>query len=221
MSGSEPRVVAELGRPETPEEAAGRIAEGRRLRRSRQTTRNLIASLAVCLGIVAVLIALVPRGVPPQQPRIDYRQAAADAESTAGVPLLVPAVPSTWRANAAELRRSGGVASWYVGFVLPDNTFLAYSEGIRANPTWASNVLESAPAGGTAQVGGLAWRVYDQRERGDDAGNIRYALATAIGTTNLLVYGTAGPAEARRLATALAGSAARRGLSGTNRALGR
>ena len=96
--------------------------------------------------------------------------------------------------------------------------FLAYSEGIDANPTWRSNILESAPASGTTEVGGLPWRVYDQRERGDDAGNIRYALATTVGTTDLLVYGTADPAEARRLAGALAASAAQRGLSGTDQA---
>ena len=213
-------MVAEPGRPETPEEAADRIAENRRLRRSRQTTRNLVASLVVCLAIVAAVIALVPRGVPPQRAPVDYRQSAAEAEGTAGVPLLAPTLPSSWRANAAELRRAGGVASWYVGFVLPSNTYLAYSEGIRGNPTWVSNTLQSAPAGGTTTLGGLTWRVYDQRERGEDAGNVRYALATAIGTTNLLVYGTATPADARRLASALAADAARRGLDGSDGAPG-
>jgi hypothetical protein len=216
MTGPTPRVVAELGRPETPEEAAARTAENRRLHRSRQTTRNLIGSLVVCLGVVAVLIALVPRGVPVEQPAVDYRTAAGQAEDTAGLPLLAPTVPSTWRANSAELRRTGGVASWYVGFVLPGNTFLAYTEGIKANPTWLANTLESAPAGGTVRLGGLTWRVYDQRDRGDAAGNVAYALATTVGTTDLVVYGTAPAAQARTLAADLAAAATERGLTGAN-----
>jgi len=214
MSGPAPRVVAELGRPETPEEAAARTELNRRLRRSRQTTRNLIASLAVCLGIVALIVALVPRGGAVQQPQVDYRAAAAQAEDTAGLPLLAPAVPASWRANAAELRRAGGVSSWYVGFVVPGNAFLAYTEGIKANPTWLANALESAPAAGTVRLGGLSWRVYDQRSRGADAGNVAYGLATTLGTTDLVVYGTAPVAEAQRLATALAKAAAARGLHG-------
>jgi hypothetical protein len=216
MSGPAPRVVAELGRPETPEETAARTAENRRLRRSRQTTRNLVASLAVCLGIVAVIIALVPRGAPVEQPQVDYRASAGQAEDTAGLPLLAPALPSSWRANSAELRRSAGVSSWYVGFVVPGNAFLAYTEGIRANPTWLSNTLESAPAGGTLRLGGLTWRVYDQRDRAGSAGNVTYALATVVGTTDLVVYGTAPATQAQRLATALAAAAADRGLQGGN-----
>lgn len=220
MSGTPPRIVAELGRPETPEEAAARTALNRRLRRSRQTTRNLIASLAVCLGIVAVLVALVPRGAPVEQPQADYRAAARQAEDTAGLPLLAPAVPSSWRANAAELRRSGGVSSWYVGFVLPGNAFLAYTEGITANPTWLANTLESAPPGGTVRLGGPTWRVYDQRDRADP-GNVAYGLATALGSTDLVVYGTAPATEAQRLAAALATAAADRGLRGGNTVPGR
>jgi Protein of unknown function (DUF4245) len=216
MSAPAPRIAAELGRPETPEETEARLAENRRLRRARQTTRNLVASLVVCLALVAVIVALVPRGVPVEQPQVDYRAAASQAEDSAGLPLLAPPVPSTWHANSAELRRSGGVSSWYVGFVVPGDGFLAYTEGIRANPTWLSNTLESARAGGTARLGGLTWRVYDQRDRGSDAGNVAYGLATTVGTTDLVVYGTAPAADARRLATTLATAAASRGLQGAN-----
>lgn len=216
MSGPAPRIVAELGRPETPEETAARVAENRRLRRSRQTTRNLVGSLAVCLALVAVIVALVPRGAPVDQPQVDYRAAAGQAEDTAGLPLLAPPVPSSWHANSAELRRTAGVSSWYVGFVVPGNGFLAYTEGIKANPTWLSNTLEAARPGGTTRLGGLTWRVYDQRDRGSAAGNVQYGLATTVGTTDLVVYGTAAASQAQRLAASLATAAAKRGLQGTN-----
>jgi hypothetical protein len=41
------RVVAELGRPETPEEEAARRAENSRLYRQRKTVNNLVYSLIV------------------------------------------------------------------------------------------------------------------------------------------------------------------------------
>jgi len=46
---------------ETPEEAAARKAEARRLRRQRQNTRNLVASIAASLGLVVFLVLVVAR----------------------------------------------------------------------------------------------------------------------------------------------------------------
>jgi hypothetical protein len=216
VSDAGPRVDAAPGRPETPDEREQRQAEARRLRRARQNVRNLAASLAVCIGIVLAVVLLVPRGTPPATAAVDYRSLAAQSEDTAGQPLLAPAVPASWRANAAELRQTDGVTSWYVGFVTDEQQYLAYSEGIGGNRTWLGDTLASAPAGGTTQVGGLTWRVYDQRDLGQGAGNVAYALATRIGTTYLAVYGTASAAQTRSLASSLAAEAAKRHLPGAN-----
>lgn len=218
MSARPSRVVAELGRPETPEETEARVAEGRRLRRQRQNVRNLVYSLLACVVLVVVIVLAVPRGGSPARPAVDYRSLASQSQGSVGRPLLAPATPSTWKANAAELRTVDGVTSWYVGFVLPENRFLSYTEGLDANSTWLAGQLGSAPAGGTTTVGGLPWRVYDQRSLGDAAGNVAYALATRIGTTDLVVAGTADPAEARGLAASLAAQAASKGLTGTETA---
>ena len=48
-----PRIVAELGRPETPDETAARKAESSRVYRASQNTRNLVAALLVTLAVVA------------------------------------------------------------------------------------------------------------------------------------------------------------------------
>jgi hypothetical protein len=218
VSARPSRVVAELGRPETPEETEARVAEGRRLRRQRQNARNLVYSLLACVVLVVVIVLAVPRGAPPERPAVDYRSLASQSQGSVDRPLLAPATPSTWKANAAELRTADGVTSWYVGFVLPKNEFLSYTEGLNGNSTWLADQLDSAAAGGTTTVGGLPWRVYDQRSLGDAAGNVAYALATRIGTTDLVVAGTATPAEARALATALAAQAASKGLTGTETA---
>lgn len=210
------RVVAELGRPETPAETAARRAENSRLRRSRQTARNLMSSLLVTIGLVVVIIALVPRGAAPATRNVDYRQLASQASASVQEPLLAPRLPAGWHSNSAELRGTDAVTSWYVGFVTPENQYLGYSEGIDANDTWLSNTLAKARSAGTARVGGLTWRVYDQRALGTAAGNVAYALATGIGTTDLAVYGTSTPAETNALAAALAADARGKGLTGAN-----
>ena len=59
------RIVAELGRPETPEEAAARQAESSRRYRTSKTFPNLVWALLVCLGVVLLIVLLVPRDDAP------------------------------------------------------------------------------------------------------------------------------------------------------------
>jgi hypothetical protein len=218
VSARGPRVVAELGRPETPEETEARTAESRRLRRSRQTARNLVSSLLVCIALVAGLLLLVPRAAPPATTPVDYRALAIESQGSLDRPLLAPPLPSSWHANAAEIRHADGVTSWYVGFVTGGQTYLAYVEGLDGNPTWLGDTLDSAPPGATTRLAGLTWRVYDRRDLGSAAGNVAYALATRIGTTYLAVHGTSSVAETRSLAAALAADARTRGITGRNSA---
>lgn len=213
MSG---RIVAELGRPETTEETEDRQARNRALRRSRQTFTNLLACLVVCVGLVVAIILFVPRGQPATQTSIDVHAAARGA--ALGVPVLVPDVPPTWKSNAAEMRATDQIQAWYAGYVTPANGFVAYTEAPDANVTWLGDTVADAPSVGTRVVGGLLWRVYDQRAKGQDAGNVAYGLATRIGSTYLVVYGTATDAEIQRVATSLAEQAATAHLAGANSA---
>lgn len=214
MSEPSGRVVAELGRPETPQETAERKGRDRVLRRQRQNFRNLIASLAVCVGAVIVVIALVPRGDGVTQPAIDVRAVAAQYGDTAGQPLVAPKVPSGWRSNAAELRGSGDSASWYVGYVIGGADYAGITEGLPGDAALLDSTLKGARSTGTTTIGGLPWRVYDQRDLGADAGNVAYGLATRIGSVEIAVYGTAPAAQVRGLAAAVASDAASRGITG-------
>lgn len=224
MSGIQPprapRVVAELGRPETPEETAARRAENSRLHRVRQTWRNLVYSLLVCLGLVVVIVAVVPRGTGVSAPAVDYRQLASQAQNSVSDRLLAPSVPAGWTANAAELRVSDRVTSWYVGFVTPDSGYVGYNQGLRANDTWLSDLVNGARSDSVTTIGGHPWRVYDQRSQGQAAGNAQYALATRIGSTYLVTYGTTDPPAIRSLAARLVASAQASGITGTAAAPG-
>lgn len=202
-----PRIVAELGRPETAEETAARKEEDRRKRRGRQTVNNLWYSLLVTVGVVVVLVLLVPRGSQDFAPNVDYRAAAQEAQGAVDQPLAVPEPGSDWHANAAELRTetADDVTSWYIGFLTPSSEYLGFSQGIDANESWLVQLLEGSRANSTATIGGLKWTVYDTPD-GGTTGNVSYALSTKTSSGTYVVYGTAKPAEAAALAAAVADS---------------
>ena len=199
-----PKIVAELGRPETPAETAARKAENSRLYKSRKTINNLVYSLLVTVGLVAVLYFLVPRADGEPNWQVDYVAQSEIASTSLGESLLVPAMPEQWRANAAELRNAtnGQVTSWYIGFITPSDKFIAFNEAFDANETWVANELKDYPATGTVTIDGQQWTVYNNRSM-NDAGNVEYAMVTTLGRSTVVLYGTADDAEFEQLATSI------------------
>ena len=191
---SGPRIVAELGRPETPDETAARKAESSRVYRSSQTFRNLIAALIVTVAVVAVVYFGVPRGTPPEQPPVDVPAAAAQVSADRGRAVIVPEAPASWRANAARVEDG----AWTVVYA-PQTGFVRIAQGFDAADAWTSTLLGGfAPTGSTA-VDGIEWDVYDLP--GDDG--IRYALATEAGPDTVVVYGSMSAETAETAASGL------------------
>ena len=186
-------IVAELGRPETPQETADRKAASSRRYRESKTLLNLVIALVASLAVVLVLVLVVVRTDPPPKNPIDVPQAAADASAMLPIDAIAPEVPAGWEANAAELRvGSDDVALWYVGYVTPapGQSFLALHQAYDANPTWQANLLRNATATGTETIDGIEWEVYDQREAAD-VGNIEFAMTAQVGDQWLVLFGTA------------------------------
>ncbi len=200
-AAKQPRIVAELGRPETPEETAARRAENSRKRRANQTLLNLVLATAASLGIVAFLFAVVvrPDGVPREP--VDYVAIAESAD--AAVPLAAPTVPVDWYANAARLRSEFGVQTWYVGFITAEEGFIALNQGIGANVTWVTAEVDGRTVTGQTRIGGLDWQVYDHRDD-ESAGNYLYALVTELDGSTVVLHGTAADAEFETLAASIA-----------------
>lgn len=205
MAQRPPRVVAELGRPETPEETAARKAENSRNHRQRQTLLNLVLALGASLLVVLVIVLLVPRSDAPIEPAIDVAAVAEQAQIAIDDPLAVPELPEGWRSNAAEIRTSAadGVTAWYVGYLTPSDEYIGVYQGVEANPTWVAGLLSRTLATGTTTIDGIEYTVYDNRESSDDVGNARYALTTEAGGTTFVLLGTATEAEFTTLASAL------------------
>lgn len=197
-----PAVVAELGRPETPDEIADRRAEASRQRRANQTILNLVIAIVASLGIVLFLVVVVVRPTPGPGPGVDFALAAAQSQATASQPLLVPVLPTGWAANAAKFGQENQVESWYIGFVTPSTQFIALNQGINANPTWSAATLDGAEATGQVVIAGISWITYDQRSA-ENPGNHAFAMSTTAGANTVVLHGTAPDEEFEKLAISI------------------
>jgi hypothetical protein len=197
-----PRIVAELGRPETPDETAARKAESSRIYRSSQNTRNLIAALLVTLAVVAVIILAVPRGAPPEAAPIDVAAVAQGVENAEGRTVLVPEVPDEWIVNRASVE-GDSVSAWTIVYV-PDESagFLNIAQGFDADPAWVTRVLSGASVDDTVTIAGVEWDRYRIPDP-SRAGNISAALSTTAGDDIVLVYGSTDDATLERAAASV------------------
>lgn len=207
-----PRIVAELGRPETPEETAARKAEQSRLYRARKTVSNLVLSLAVTLAAVAAIIFIVPRDDRPLHQPADYAAIAAQVQQGYEQPLIVPAVPGNWWSNDAGIRTGAdGVIEWYIGFIINEGDtaadFAAVSQVLNPNPSWLAERLDGMPPAGSIQLGGENWTEYDRTALPEDeTGNMRYVLMLEQPSGTLIVHGSGDPQRVRELAEAVLAS---------------
>jgi hypothetical protein len=205
---TEASIVAELGRPETPEESAARKAEASRLYRDRKTLFNLLYALLASVALVAVIILMVPRSETSLIEPIDYAQVAQSAQASMPVPLAVPRLDEGWSANAAEIRTAptDGVLSWYIGLISPENQYVGLTQAVEANPSWLSAQVAQGLASGVVDIDGVEWTIYDNRSTSADVGNAEYALVTEAGDSTYVLFGTAEPVEIEEVARSIAGN---------------
>ncbi len=199
-----PRVVAELGRPETADETAARKAESSRVYRSSQTFRHLIAALIVTVGVVAVIVFAVPRGEVAERPAIDVETLAAEASVIYDREVIVADVPEDWRVNAASVDATGGSTAWVTVYApRSEGGFVRVAQGFDADEAWARSLLRGATPQDTVTIDGREWTTY-RFGNPDSSGNVTYALGTQAGPDHVVVYGSIASDTARDLAARLA-----------------
>lgn len=200
----QPAINAELGRPETPDETAARKAASSKAYRSSQTVRNLVAALLVTLAVVAVIIAVVPRGEPVAQKPIDVAGIAEGVESSMGGPAIVPELGDFWRVNAAELQ-SGAPVVWEVTLApaaQDERGFIKVAQAFDSDASWAPQRLNGIAPTDTVRIGGLEWDVF-QPGNADANGNVSYAVGTQAGDDYILLYGSRSADSTAELAESL------------------
>ena len=213
-----PAVVAELGRPETPEETAARKAQNARDYRARKTVNNLIYSLLAVLGVVAVIYFAVPRNDVPQDWQVDYLAVASDVSTSVPGTLITPDLPSDWQANRAELTRVDGHAAWVVNFITPSQAFITYRQIFDDDASGIARLYEAnRTLTNTVTVTGQAWSEYDNRDGtyASASSPHDYALATTAGGDVFTLEGTGTPAEFTTVAQSISPQLATLGAGGS------
>lgn len=200
-----PAIVAELGRPETPEETAARKARDSQNHRTRQTVNNLVLSLLATLGIVVVIVLFVPRGQPAPPKAVDYKAIAAQAQGVEPDPLVSPSLPKGWSSNSAVLHTetADGIDDWYIGLISPNDEYVGITQGFKTNPSWLADQVNRGLASTTTILDGVQWTIYDNRTATTDQGNVKYAMTATAGHSTYVVFGTAAPKEIRVVADAV------------------
>lgn len=199
----QPPVVAELGRPETPEETAARKAEFSKTYRSSQTFRNLIAALIITVAVVVIVVFAVPRGQPASETEIDLPGIAADVESTMERPVVVPELGDFWRVNAAALE-GGPTVVWNVTLAPAgedERGFIRVAQAFDADEKWAPQMLNGTAPTDTTRIGGLTWDIYSLGKNAED--NVSYAIGTQAGSDYVLLFGSRSPDSTAKLAESL------------------
>jgi len=193
MSPKEPSEVAGLGRPETPAEKNERVQKARAERKARQNMRNLVWSLLASLGVVALLVIVVVR---PDESLVESVQWEAVAEeagpSLPGAP-IVPRLSELWESNRAEIRKEPGAdATWSIGFLGPEQSYVFVDQGFGADASWVQQRLDNSRTTGVVTLGyqeELSWDEYD-RQAQDPGGNRAYLVVTEWDNSILVVGGT-------------------------------
>lgn len=166
-------------------------------------------ALVASLGLVLFLVLVVVRPDGAVRQPFDYLTDARQAQPEISETLAAPRLPTGWSANHDGVARGAdGVVSWSIGFITPETQYISLTQGISANATWLSNQLNSAPATGAASIGGLDWKVYDQRTV-QDVGNYAYSMTATLGSSSIVLHGTASTPEFRTLAGAVASQLAK------------
>lgn len=202
---SRTRVVAELGRPETPAETAARKAESSRVYRSSQTFRNLIAGMIATLAMVAIIVLVVPRGDLAEPKPIDVQSIADSVTSTTGHTALVAPVPELWRVNRAE--SVGAQVGWTVVYApteqSDDTGFVTLLQRFGATEESVAQTVPGARANGTEDIDGIVWTTYAVSGGSADR-NVTVALGVQAGDDYVLLYGASSAEVTMRFASALA-----------------
>ena len=167
-------------------------AEARRLRRQRQTTKNLVASLVASLGIVVFLVFVVARPDTPVREEVDYLAVAGEVSPEAPAELVVPELDETWSANRADLSEENTTPTWTLGLISSSGDFVQvlqlFGDDADLDP-FVSDGKSSTQSLPVSDSQSVEWTMVD-RSAARDVGNYAFVAHTDTASGRLVVRGT-------------------------------
>lgn len=168
-----------------------------------------------CLVLAGLVGMCSFQGRGPTAGQVPHYDAAAalkaDAE-TLGFPIRMPALPAGWQPNSGardgiESGRTDPVTGQQVrakvstvGYIAPSGKYVSLTQSNADEDKLVAFIHSDVYPGGTEDVGGTRWVVYDGGARGEPVWTTR--LDGPDGT-QIALTGAAGPAEFRTLAAAV------------------
>lgn len=178
--------------PRTPQEIAEAKAEARRLRRQRQTAKNLIASLVASLGIVIFFVLVVARPDGQVTEPIDFVAVGAEAEAESGYDLAIPQLDETWSSNRADLREESTGDVWRVGLISASGGFVQIVHYLDTDDVTNEIPDDGVDGSETLTSPNGASYGWSSRDRAgvEGAGNDVYLVWTPVSNGTLILRGT-------------------------------
>ncbi len=171
------------------------------------SSANMVRSLVVILGLVAVLIAIVPRISSVDQPAVDAASVVSNAVLDSGLAFEAPVgLPTGWKAtNARYEKAADGILTWQGGWTTPgDNGYVAIRQAGNVSAKWITAATDSGVVQGAVQAGGRTWEKRFSAQHNQTSlvdahpGGLTTVITATASTAELLTFtNTLKPAAAR------------------------
>jgi Protein of unknown function (DUF4245) len=138
----------------------------------RKTVADMVRSMGIVGGIIAIVLVVSWRPQPDPVREIDALPVAAAAAARADFPVLYPTSVPGWRATSARFeptRESGDDRVWFNGWVTPTGEYVAVVQSRATNKRFLSEqTIDGSPtkaAGPTVAAGFTAYSSADGTQR--------------------------------------------------------
>lgn len=179
------------------------VPTGRPNARLGQTVGDMVRSMAVVLGVVAVILIITLRPQPDPIRTVDYAPVLSLARAQAGYPVFAPELPGEWKATSARwevTETSTPEPAWHLGMVTPGQEYVQLGQSSTTNPDYVEAQTARGGPLGAAQVGGRTWERYEATDRD---GEVRRSLVRVDRGVTIVVSGSAEWAEIEAFAASL------------------
>lgn len=177
-------------------------------RYSMGSSANMARSLVVILGLVAILIAIVPRISSVDQPAVDAASVAGYAVTASkGLAFEAPVgLPAGWKATNARYEPStDGILTWQGGWTTPSSDgYVSIRQAEKVSAKWITVATDGGEVQGAVEAGGRTWeKRYSAQHRqtslvDEQPGGLTTVIIATASTDELLTFTSAlKPAAAR------------------------
>jgi hypothetical protein len=132
--------------------------------KGKQSVRNMILSLGVCVLAAGVIYLFIPHDdTPPDLKRVDYRVELLTARRAASYPVAAPeGLPAAWKATSVRFRGAESDA-WHLGFHDPEGQYVAIEQSAQEKQSvFIDDATQGAEdTGDTQRIGDRTWQRYE------------------------------------------------------------